>query len=149
MNEAYRETQKKSEANAASSSGVACMPGYHCDKVKRQSRSILERGLGVRGQARPKGQLPRHCWPISISITSSISGQTGGESAMPEVIIVRYAEDIVIGFEHEGEARRFVADMRQRMEKFALSLHPEKTQRLFQQFAGVCPGVRCSGWEPV
>ena len=49
MNEAYRETQKKSEANAASSSGVACMPGYHCDKVKRQSRSILERGLGVRG----------------------------------------------------------------------------------------------------
>jgi hypothetical protein len=40
----------------------------------------------------------------------------------------RYADDIVIGFEHEGEARRFVADMRQRMEKFALSLHPEKTR---------------------
>jgi hypothetical protein len=41
---------------------------------------------------------------------------------------VRYADDIVIGFEHEGEARRFVADMRERMEKFALSLHPEKTR---------------------
>jgi RNA-directed DNA polymerase len=41
---------------------------------------------------------------------------------------VRYADDIVMGFEHEGEARRFVADMRLRMEKFALSLHPEKTR---------------------
>jgi hypothetical protein len=28
---------------------------------------------------------------------------------------VRYADDIVMGFEHEGEARRFVADMRQRI----------------------------------
>ena len=41
---------------------------------------------------------------------------------------MRYADDIVIGFEHEGEARRFVADMRQRLEKFALSLHPDKTR---------------------
>src|SRR6266446_756674 len=48
--------------------------------------------------------------------------------ARGQVIIVRYADDIVMGFEHEGEARRFVADMRQRMEKFALSLHPEKTR---------------------
>ena len=35
-----------------------------------------------------------------------------------------------MGFEHEGEARRFLADMRQRMEKFALSLHPDKTRLL-------------------
>src|SRR5271166_4375389 len=48
--------------------------------------------------------------------------------ARGQVIIVRYADDIVMGFEHEGEARRFVADMRQRLEKFALSLHPEKTR---------------------
>jgi RNA-directed DNA polymerase len=40
----------------------------------------------------------------------------------------RALRHIVIGFEHEGEARRFMADMRQRMEKFALSLHPEKTR---------------------
>ena len=40
---------EKIEGYAASSSGVACMPGYHCDKLKRQSLSILERGLGVRG----------------------------------------------------------------------------------------------------
>jgi RNA-directed DNA polymerase len=35
---------------------------------------------------------------------------------------------MIIGFEHEGEARRFLADMRQRSEKFALSLHPDKTR---------------------
>lgn len=48
--------------------------------------------------------------------------------ARGKIIIVRYADDIVMGFEHEGEAKRFVADMRLRMEKFALSLHPEKTR---------------------
>ena len=103
MNEAYRETQKKSEANAASSSGVACMPVYHCDKVKRQSRSILERGLEVRGQARPKGRLPRHCWPISISIRSSTYGQTDGESAMPEVKSSLCAMPMTVRHEHEAE----------------------------------------------
>ena len=35
--------------------------------------------------------------------------------ARGKIIIVRYADDIVMGFEHEGEARRFVADMRQRI----------------------------------
>ena len=48
--------------------------------------------------------------------------------ARGRVIIVRFADDMVIGFQHEGEARRFLADMRQRMEKFALSLHPDKTR---------------------
>jgi RNA-directed DNA polymerase len=48
--------------------------------------------------------------------------------ARGQVILVRYADDIVMGFEHEGEARRFLADLRQRMEKFALTLHPDKTR---------------------
>ena len=41
---------------------------------------------------------------------------------------MRYADDIVVGFEHEEEAKRFLAELRQRMEKFALSLHPDKTR---------------------
>lgn len=45
-----------------------------------------------------------------------------------QVIIVRYADDIVVGFEHEAEAKRFLTDLRRRMEKFALSLHPDKTR---------------------
>jgi RNA-directed DNA polymerase len=48
--------------------------------------------------------------------------------ARGQVILVRYADDIVMGFEHEREARRFLADLRQRMEKFALALHPDKTR---------------------
>ena len=44
------------------------------------------------------------------------------------VIIVRFADDIIIGSEHQGEARGFLPATRQRMEKFALSLHPDKTR---------------------
>ncbi len=48
--------------------------------------------------------------------------------AQGNVIFVRYADDIVAGFEHEADARRFLADLKQRMEQFALSLHPDKTR---------------------
>jgi group II intron reverse transcriptase/maturase len=44
------------------------------------------------------------------------------------VIIVRYADDFIIGFEHEHDARRFLDELRERMGKFSLSLHPEKTR---------------------
>jgi RNA-directed DNA polymerase len=46
------------------------------------------------------------------------------------VIFVRYADDIVAGFEHAEEARRFLVELRQRMEQFALALHPDKTRLL-------------------
>jgi len=56
--------------------------------------------------------------------------------AKGQVIVVRYADDIVMGFQHEREAKRFMAEMRQRLEKFALSLHPEKTRLIeFGRFA--------------
>ena len=52
------------------------------------------------------------------------------------VIFVRYADDIVCGFEHEADAQRFCAELQQRMEKFALSLHPDKTRLIeFGRFA--------------
>jgi RNA-directed DNA polymerase len=44
------------------------------------------------------------------------------------VIYVRYADDVVAGFEHEKDAVRSLADLRERLEKFALSLHPDKTR---------------------
>jgi len=54
------------------------------------------------------------------------------------VIFVRYADDIVVGFEYEADAQRFHADLQQRMEKFALSLHPGKTRVIeFGRFAAV------------
>src|SRR3981189_2534326 len=42
--------------------------------------------------------------------------------------ILRYADDIVVGFAHEVDARRFWDAMRKRFEEFSLSLHPEKTR---------------------
>ena len=48
--------------------------------------------------------------------------------AQGNVIFVRYADDIVAGFEHKADAQRFHADLQQRLEKFALSLHPDKTR---------------------
>jgi hypothetical protein len=41
---------------------------------------------------------------------------------------VRYADDLVAGFEHEDDARRFLDAMRERFDAFALALHPEKTR---------------------
>ena len=48
--------------------------------------------------------------------------------ATGDMIIMRYADDLVIGFEHEGDARRFLGCDARRFEEFALSLHPEKTR---------------------
>ena len=54
--------------------------------------------------------------------------QWRSRQARGNVIIVRYADDIVVGFEHEVEARRFLTELRERLAQFALSLHPEKTR---------------------
>jgi RNA-directed DNA polymerase len=48
--------------------------------------------------------------------------------ATGDMIITRYADDLVIGFQHDGDARRFLDAMRLRFEEFALSLHPDKTR---------------------
>jgi RNA-directed DNA polymerase len=54
------------------------------------------------------------------------------------MIILRYADDIVVGFEKEAEARRFWDEMRSRLREFSLSLHPEKTRLIeFGRFAAV------------
>ena len=52
------------------------------------------------------------------------------------MIMVRYADDMIFGFEHEADARRFLEAMRERLREFALSLHPEKTRLIeFGRFA--------------
>ena len=56
--------------------------------------------------------------------------------ATGDMIIVRYADDFIIGFQHERDARRFLDEMRERLRKFALTLHPEKTRLIeFGRFA--------------
>ena len=46
------------------------------------------------------------------------------------MIILRYADDIVVGFQHEDDAWRFWDAMRARLEEFSLALHPDKTRLL-------------------
>ena len=50
--------------------------------------------------------------------------------ARGDVIVVRYADDTVLGFQYPAEADRFLEDFRERLGKFGLELHPEKTRRI-------------------
>ena len=50
------------------------------------------------------------------------------KQARGDVIIVRYADDAVLGFEHREDAERFLEQLRERLRKFGLELHPEKTR---------------------
>ena len=56
--------------------------------------------------------------------------------AQGDVIIVRYADDAVLGFEHRREADRFLEQLQERLRKFGLELHPDKTRLIeFGRFA--------------
>jgi RNA-directed DNA polymerase len=56
--------------------------------------------------------------------------------ARGEVIVVRYADDLVVGFESRAEAERFLEEFRERLAKFGLELHAEKTRLIeFGRFA--------------
>ncbi len=56
--------------------------------------------------------------------------------AQGEVVVVRYADDIILGFQHQAEADRFLENFRERLGRFGLELHPDKTRRIeFGRFA--------------
>src|ERR1700750_1819122 len=56
--------------------------------------------------------------------------------ATGDMIFVRYADDFIVGFQREADARRFLDEMRKRLHEFALSLHPDKTRLIeFGRFA--------------
>lgn len=53
-----------------------------------------------------------------------------------DVIVVRFADDFVVGFQYRNEAEQFWRELRERFAKFALELHPEKTRLIeFGRFA--------------
>jgi group II intron reverse transcriptase/maturase len=63
-----------------------------------------------------------------------------------DVIIVRYADDFIVGFQHREDAERFRAALEQRLGKFALELHPEKTRLIeFGRFAAANRAARGQG----
>jgi group II intron reverse transcriptase/maturase len=50
--------------------------------------------------------------------------------ARGDVIVVRYADDAVLGFQYREEAEKFLEELRERVRKFGLELHPEKTRQI-------------------
>jgi group II intron reverse transcriptase/maturase len=58
------------------------------------------------------------------------------KSAIGDMVVVRYADDIVLGFQYRAEADRYLVSFRERLGKFGLELHPDKTRRIeFGRFA--------------
>ena len=56
--------------------------------------------------------------------------------AQGDMIVVRYADDLVAGFQHQADAERFLRDFQERLAKFGLEIHPEKTRLIeFGRFA--------------
>ncbi|MHB1587508.1 MAG: group II intron reverse transcriptase/maturase [Acidiferrobacteraceae bacterium] len=85
-----------------------------------------------------------------------------------DMVMVRYADDTVLGFEHRYEAQRFLEALKTRVERFGLSLHPDKTRLIafgrfanqwrqrsgqrraetfdFLGFTHICATSRANGW---
>ncbi len=58
------------------------------------------------------------------------------KAAKGDVIVVRYADDLVVGFQSRAEAERFLEEFRARLAKFGLELHADKTRLIeFGRFA--------------
>lgn len=67
---------------------------------------------------------------IYLHYVMDLWAQAWRRTAKGDVIIVRYADDAVVGFQYETEARRFWTELAERFAKFGLGLHPEKTRLL-------------------
>ena len=66
--------------------------------------------------------------------------------AFGDVIVVRYADDFVLGFQHRGEAERFLRVLGERLDQFGLTLHPDKTRLIeFGRFAAASRARRGQG----
>jgi RNA-directed DNA polymerase len=58
------------------------------------------------------------------------------QRAHGEVVVVRFADDFIVGFQHRSDAERFLAELTERFQKFGLEVHPDKTRLLeFGRFA--------------
>mgnify|MGYP000219826737 FL=1 len=56
--------------------------------------------------------------------------------ACGDMVVVRYADDVALGFQHEGEAQKYWTELAERLSRFGLTLHPDKTRLLrFGMFA--------------
>ena len=105
-------------------------------RVVRLIRKWLKAGVAEDGQVTP-GEVGTPQGAVISPLLANIylhyvfdlwADQWRQRHAHGDVIMVRYADDIVVGFEHQADAERFWEDMRTRLAGFALTLHPGKTR---------------------
>jgi RNA-directed DNA polymerase len=113
--------------------------GAHCGK---SARWVLCGGTSTRGQAGSVRALARKRQQQRGSAKATASRLVSTylfdlwierwrrQRARGTVIVSRYADDTVVGFQYEADALLLMKDLRQRMEEFDLTLHPEKTRLL-------------------
>ena len=112
-------------------------------RVLRLIRKWFARGSSRTGRGRRarrafrKGLRFRRCLRTSTCTTSLTCGlPVATRHARGDVVITRFADDFVVGFEHREDAERFWADLRDRLAKFSLELNAEKTRLIqFGRFA--------------
>ena len=109
-------------------------PRMLCLIQKWLKAGILEDGkVAVSGKGTPQGAVAS---PLLANVYLHYAfdlwaNRWRRREATGNVVIVRYADDIVVGFEHEADALRFREALAARLASFSLTLHPEKT-RLIQ-----------------
>jgi RNA-directed DNA polymerase len=105
-------------------------------RVVRLIRKWLKAGVAEDGQVTP-GEVGTPQGAVISPLLANIylhyvfdlwADQWRQRHAHGDVTMVRYADDIVVGFEHQADAERFWEDMRTRLAEFALTLHPGKTR---------------------
>ena len=101
----------------------------HPGKVFWVNNSSVVRKRGVPANDSGSGTYQRPFATIDFAIGRCTANRG-------DVIIVRWADDFVVGFQYEDDAKRFHADLYDRFKKFSLKLHPEKTRLIrFGRFA--------------
>jgi len=108
-----------------------------CDRrVIRLIRKWLKAGVAEDGQVTP-GEVGTPQGAVISPLLANLylhyvfdpwANQWRKRHARGGVIMVRHADDIVVGFEHQADAERFLEDLRARLAAFALTLHSEKTR---------------------
>jgi RNA-directed DNA polymerase len=123
-------------------------------RVIRLIRKWLKAGVAEDGQVTP-GEVGTPQGAVISPLLANLylhyvfdlwANQWRRRHAHGEVIMVRYADDIVVGFEHQADAERFMEEMRARLAAFALTLHTEKTRLIeFGRHAATNRRARCLG----
>jgi len=105
------------------------------ERILRLIRKCLRREYSKKGSSRKarrvrlRARQRRPAGQCLLALRVRPLGAAVAETPRPrDMIVVRFADDSVLGFEYEADAKRFLADMRARSEVFSLTLHPEKTR---------------------